>query len=288
MFVVTGATGGLGRATVEALLARGVPAERIAAVVRKPERAADLAARGVQLRQADYDRPETLAPAFADAERLLFVSSTGPDEARVAQHRAVVAAATEAGVGLLAYTSVLAADTSPLVLAEVHRITERVIAESGLPSVLLRNGWYTENHAAGLPRAVESGVLVGSAGKGRAAFAARADFAEAAATVLTGEDQAGKVYELTGDTAHSLADLAAEASAAAGRPVRYEDLTPERYTEFLGSFGLPDFAVELVVDADVRISEGALETVTGDLAELLGRPTTPPSATIAGILAAAA
>ncbi|UED83839.1 NAD(P)H-binding protein [Streptomyces profundus] len=287
MIVVTGATGGLGRATVEGLLARGVPAERIAAVVRAPERAADLAALGVQVRRADYTRPETLAPAFGDAEKLLFVSSTGPDEARVAQHRAVVAAATEARVGLLAYTSVFAADTSPLALAEVHRDTERAIAESGLPSVLLRNGWYTENHAAGLPRAVDSGVLLGSAGEGRVAFAARADYAEAAATVLTRDDQAGKVHELTGDTAYGLADLAAEAASLSGRPVGYEDLAPERYAELLGSAGVPDFGVALLVDADLRIAEGALATVTGDLAELLGRPTTPPSVTIANILAAA-
>ncbi|MGK5499221.1 NAD(P)H-binding protein [Streptomyces sp. URMC 125] len=284
MIVVTGATGQFGRLAVEKLLARGVPAAEIAAAVRTPERAADLAARGVEVREADYDRPETLAPAFAGADKLLFVSANGPDALRIAQHRAVVAAAREAGVGLVAYTSVVDADTNPLGLARVHRDTEAALAGAGLPTVLLRNGWYTENYTATLPDAVERGAIVGSAGEGRIASAARADYAEAAAAVLTRDDQAGRVYELTGDRAWTLAELAAAATAVSGREVVYTDLPAEQYARILTDAGLPDFLVELLVDSDTKVAQGALERVAGDLPALLGRPATPLSDSVAEAL----
>lgn len=282
MIVVTGATGQFGRQAVTHLIRLGVPATEIAAAVRTPAKAADL---GVEVREADYDRPETLVPAFTGADALLLVSSTGPDDQRIVQHRAAVTAAQQAGVGLIAYTSIVEADTNPIGLARVHLDTERAIAESGLPAVLLRNGWYTENHTVALPDAVERGVLAGSAGDGRIASAARADYAEAAAVVLTLDGQAGTVYELTGDTSWSLTQLAAEAAAASGKPVSYADLPPEEYARILTSAGLPGFAVDLVVDADVQTSRGALATVTGDLSRLLGRPTTPLSTTVAAALA---
>ncbi|WP_031507310.1 SDR family oxidoreductase [Streptomyces megasporus] len=284
MIVVTGATGQFGRLAVEKLLDRGVPAADLAVAVRAPEKAADLAERGVTVREADYDRPETLAPAFAGADKLLFVSANGPDDLRVVQHRAVVAAAKEAGVGLVAYTSVVGADTNPLGLARVHRETEAALAESGLPTVLLRNGWYTENYTATLADSVERGTIVGSAGAGRVASATRADLAEAAAVVLTRDDQAGKVYELTGDTAWTLADLAAEATAVSGKEVVYNDLPAEQYRRILTDAGLPAFFVELLVDSDVKISQGALARTTGDLTTLLGRPATPLSDAVAEAL----
>ncbi|NJP99607.1 NAD(P)H-binding protein [Streptomyces zingiberis] len=286
MIVVTGATGHFGRQVIVHLLRRGTPADRIAAAVRTPAKAADLAERGVEIRLADYDRPETLLPAFTGADKLLLVSSTGPDDARITQHRAAVEAAAEAGAGLLAYTSVAGAPTNPLGLARVHRDTEQAVAGSGLPAVLLRNGWYTENYTAALPGAVERGTLVGSAGQGRIASAARADLAEAAAEVLTRDDQAGKVYELTGDTTWSLPELAAEAAARSGRPVTYTDLPAERYRQILAEAGLPGFVAELIVDADVQVSRGALAGVTADLSGLLGRPATPLSAVVAQALAA--
>ncbi|MTE18900.1 NAD(P)H-binding protein [Streptomyces sp. TRM43335] len=284
MIVVTGATGQFGRLAVEKLIGRGVPAAEIAAAVRTPEKAADLAARGVEVREADYDRPETLAPAFAGADKLLFVSANGPDDLRIAQHRAVVAAAREAEVGLVAYTSIVDADTNPLGLARVHRDTEAALAGSGLPTVLLRNGWYTENYTAALPDAVERGAIVGSAGEGRIASAGRADYAEAAAAVLTRDGQAGKVYELTGDRTWTLADLAAAATAVSGREVVYTDLPAEQYARILTDAGLPDFVVELVVDSDTKVAQGALERVTDDLPTLLGRPTTPLSDSVAEAL----
>lgn len=285
MIVVTGATGGLGNGAVRALLARGVPAGEVVAAVRTPEKAADLAALGVTVREADYDRPETLGPAFAGARKLLLVSSTGPDEVRVVQHRAAVEAARAAGVGLLAYTSVVNADANPLALAETHRATERAIAESGLPSVLLRNGWYTENYLWPLPEALSRGELLGAAGQGLVASAARADFAEAAAEVLVRDGQAGRTYELTGSTTWTLAELAAEAAKVTGRPLVYRDLPPERLAETLAAGGLPPFVVELSVDSDVRVSEGALATVTDELPTLLGRPTTPMATSVAAFLA---
>lgn len=285
MIVVTGATGQFGRQVIEQLVKRGIPTAQIAAAVRTPDKAADLAALGVELRVADYDRPETLASAFAGADKVLLVSSTGPDELRITQHAAAIDAAKEAGVGLLAYTSVVQADSNPLGLARVHREAEQAIKRSGLPAVLLRNSWYTENYTGDLAGAAQRGAIIGSAGQGRVASAARADFAEAAAVVLTLDDQAGKVYELTGDTAWTLPELAAETAVQSGAEVGYTDLPAEEYARILTSFGLPDFVVELIVDADVQVSRGALAIVTGDLSRLLGRPTTPLSATVAAALA---
>ncbi|WP_411076345.1 SDR family oxidoreductase [Streptomyces sp. cmx-4-7] len=281
MIVVTGATGQFGRQVIEHLLERGVPADRIAAAVRTPAKAADLADRGVEVRLADYEKPETLLTAFDGAHKLLLVSSTGPDDARIVQHRTAVEAAAKTGVGLIAYTSVTDAPTSPLDLARVHRDTEQAIADAGLPAVLLRNGWYTENYTATLPDAVARGAIAGSAGQGRIASATRADFAEAAAVVLTRDDEAGKVYDLTGDTAWTLPELAAETAAQSGRPVTYADLPAEQYRQILAGAGLPDFLADLIVDADVQVSHGALAHVTPDLSGLLGRPTTPLSAAVA-------
>lgn len=274
MIVVTGATGQFGRLAVENLRKRGVPAAEITVAVRDTDKAADLLAEGVTVREADYDRPETLVPAFTGADKLLFVSANGPDDLRITQHRAVVTAARQAGVGLVAYTSITEADTNPIGLSRVHRDTEAALADAGLPTVLLRNGWYTENYTANLPGSVERGAIVGSAGDGRIASATRADLAEAAAVVLTRENQAGKVYELTGDTAWTPAELAAEATAVSGTDVVYTDLPAEQYADILTGAGLPGFLVELLVDADVKISQGALAKVTGDLSALLGRPTT--------------
>ncbi|WP_330321064.1 NAD(P)H-binding protein [Streptomyces clavifer] len=286
MIVVTGATGRFGRQVIEHLLLRGVPAAQVVAAARTPAKAAGLAALGVEVRTADYDRPETLSAAFAGADKVLLVSSTGSDATRVAQHRSAIDAAATSGVDLVAYTSVTRAPTNPMGLARVHRATEQAIADAGLPAVVLRNGWYTENHTAALPGAVARGTLTGSAGDGRIAFATRADLAEAAAAVLTLDDQAGKTYDLTGDTAWTLSELAAEAAARSGTPLPYVDLPAEQYRQILHRAGLPEPAVDLIVDADVQISHGALAHVTSDLTSLLGRPTTPLSVTVAQTLRA--
>lgn len=213
MIAITGASGQLGRLAIDALL-RTTPAQDLVALVRTPAKAQDLAARGVTVRQADYADPAGWDAALQGVRRLLLVSSSEVGQ-RVAQHRTVIDAARRAGVELLAYTSVLHADTSALELAREHRDTEALLRASGVPHVLLRNGWYTENYLAGVGAALQHGVLAGSAGEGRIASAARADYAEAAAAVLQAPDQAGKVHELAGDSAYTLAELAAEISRAA-------------------------------------------------------------------------
>lgn len=287
MIVVTGATGQLGRLVVHSLL-RSVPAGEIVAAVRQPDKAADLAALGVQVRQADYDQPATLAAALAGADKVLLVSSSEVGR-RVPQHRAVIDAAKAQGVRLLAYTSVLHADTSPLGLAPEHRQTEAAIAASGVPAVLLRNGWYTENYTAGIPAALAHGALLGSAGQGRIASATRADYADAAAAVLaSGEDQAGRIHELAGDQAYTLADLAAEISRQSGKAVAYQDLPQPQYQAALEQAGLPAPLAAMIADSDAAAAKGALFDDGRQLSALIGRPTTPLAQAVAAQLETAA
>ena len=283
MIVITGASGQLGRLVIEALLKK-IPASEIVAAVRKPESVADFAARGVQVRIADYDQPATLASAFAGADKLLLISANEVGR-RLPQHRAVIEAAKAAGVGLVAYTSILHADTSPLPLAAEHKATEALLAASGLPHVLLRNGWYTENYLASVPVALQHGAVFGSAGEGRIASASRADYAEAAATVLLAQNQAGKVYELAGDTSYTLAELAAEIGRQTGKAVVYTDLPEADYTGALLAAGLPDWLAELLASSDVGASKGGLFDTSRSLSQLIGRPTTPLAESLAQTLA---
>jgi NAD(P)H dehydrogenase (quinone) len=273
MIVVTGATGQLGRLVVEGLLKKVPPAEVVAAV-RDPAKAAEFAARGVQVRRADYDDPASLATAFAGADKVLLISSSTPG-GRLAQHEAVVTAAREAGVGHLAYTSVLAADTTKLSLAPDHQATEEIIRASGVPFTFLRNGWYTENYAQTIAQALASGSFAGSAGEGRLGGVPRIDFAEAAVEVLTGDGHEGRVYELAADEPWSYADLAAAVTAASGTPVTYQDLPIERYRQVLVGAGLPEPVAAMLADADRGIADGELASDSGDLRRLIGRPTTP-------------
>ena len=282
MIVVTGASGQLGRLVIQSLL-RKVPAGEIVAAVRDPKRVQDLAQLGVQVRQADYNQPATLLSAFAGADKVLLISSSEIGQ-RVAQHAAVIAAAQQAKVKLLAYTSLLHADRSPLGLADEHRQTEALLQESGLPSVLLRNGWYTENYLASIPAALAHGVLLGSAGEGRIASATRADYAEAAATVLTLDAQAGRVYELAGDQAYSLSELAAELSRQSGQPVRYQDLPEAEFQAALLAAGLPAEVASLLADSDAGASRGGLFDDGRQLSALLGRPTTSLTEAVAEAL----
>lgn len=273
MIVVTGATGQLGRLVITALL-KTVPAAQIVAAVRRPEAAADLAALGVQVRAADYNQPASLDAAFQGAQKVLLISSSEVGQ-RVDQHRQVIEAARRAGVQLLAYTSVLRAEGSPLALAAEHVATEALLKASGLPHVLLRNGWYTENYLASVGAALQHGALIGSAGEGRIATAARADYAEAAAAVLTTPDQAGRVYELAGDQAFTLAEFAAELSRLSGKTVPYVDLPQAEYAAALEGAGLPGPFAALLADSDVGASKGALFDDQGQLSRLIGRATTP-------------
>ena len=271
MIVVTGATGQLGRLVIQSLLTK-VQASQIVAAVRQPERAADLAALGVQVRQADYSQPPTLDAAFAGADKVLLISSSELGQ-RTAQHRNVIDAAKRAGVGLLAYTSVLRADTSELGLAAEHVATEALIKASGLHYVLLRNGWYTENYLASVQPALQHSAFIGCAGEGQIASAARADYAEAAAMALTLPAQAGKVYELAGDSAYTLAGFAAELSRQTGKAIPYVNLPEADFKGALLGAGLPEPLAALLADSDTAASKGALMDGGKRLSTLIGRPT---------------
>jgi NAD(P)H dehydrogenase (quinone) len=277
--VVTGATGHLGRLVVESLLERGVPAGQIVAAGRSIDKLNDLADRGVQVKHIDFTQPETLAEAFAGADKVLLVSSSEVGQ-RAAQHRNAIAAAREAGVGLLAYTSIAKADTTQMLLAAEHRETEEAIRESGIPFVLLRNGWYAENYTDQLTVTLQHGAVLGSAGDGRVSAATRADFADAAAAVLAGDGHAGNVYELGGDEAFTLPELAAEVSRQSGTEVVYRDLPFEEYKQVLVGVGLPEPAAAVFADSDLGIARGDLLIDSGDLSRLIGRPTTPLAAAV--------
>ncbi|MFH8466303.1 SDR family oxidoreductase [Streptomyces sp. NPDC017991] len=268
---VTGAGGQLGGLVVEALLRKKTP---VVAIVRNRASAAGPAEQGADLRQATYDDPGLLDEALAGVRRLLLISG-GELRVRVDQHVNVIRAAERAGVELLAYTSIPNAHRNPMIMAQDHKATEAALLEADVPHTFLRNGWYWENYVPGLARAVETGVMYGAARDGRVSGAARADLAEAAATVLTSEGHAGRVYELGGD-AVTYADLAAAMSEAAGKPVRYQDLPPEDFTAGLVRAGVPTGFARVLTDAELRIAEDALFTDSGDLAELTGHPATSP------------
>ncbi|MGW1897038.1 SDR family oxidoreductase [Streptomyces hirsutus] len=270
--VVTGATGNLGRHVVEQLLEK-VPAEQVTAVVRSPEKAADLAERGVRLTVADYNAPETLDGVFAAGDKVLLISGSEVGADRVGQHTAVIDAAKAAGVALLAYTSAPKALTAAL--ADDHRGTEKALLDSGVPYVLLRNGWYHEVYTENLGPVLEHNAVVAAAGEGRISSAARADYAAAAVAVLTGEGHENKTYELGGDQAWSLAEYAAELSRQTGKEIAYRQVTVEELTGILTGAGLPEPVAAVFAGVDASIEKGELVVTSGDLARLAGHPTTP-------------
>ena len=271
MIVITGATGQLGRLVIASLL-KTIPASNIIAAVRSFDKAKDLSDLGVQLRYADYNQPDTWDIVLAGASKVLLISSTEIGQ-RFEQHRTVIDAAKRANVELLAYTSVLHADTSPLGLAPEHLSTEQYLANAKVPFVILRHGWYTENYTASLAVSIAQGALYGCAANGKIASASRVDYAEADATVLTTEGQAGKVYELAGDTAYTLSELAAEVSLQIGKEINYIDLPEREYRAILVKAGLPDAVAQLIADSDAGASQGALFDNDRQLSQLIGRPT---------------
>jgi NAD(P)H dehydrogenase (quinone) len=274
IFAVTGATGHLGTLAIEAMLERGIAPRNIVAIGRSTQKLAELEAQGVQVRAADYTKPDTLAAAFAGVDRLLFISGSEVGQ-RVAQHTNVVTAAKDAGIGFIAYTSAPAADTSDLVLAPEHKATEAIIRASGIPFAFLRNGWYTENYAQVLEQARHTGLIIASLGDGRVASASRRDYAEAAAVVLTGEGHAGKVYELSGDTSWDYVELAGTIADLIGREVTYRRVTPREHRTILTDAGVPLPQAEFVVALDGNTRDGLLAGTNGELSALIGRATTP-------------
>ena len=272
-YVITGATGHLGRLVVEDLLRRGVPAGDITATGRDITKAKDLADHGVRVLAIDYDDPASLDAAFRGADRILLISASEPGR-RARQHENAIDAAARAGAGLLAYTSIANAGTTTMRLAAEHQATEAVLRASGLSYVLLRNSWYVESYTAQVPAILQRGSLASSAGDGRVSAATRADYAAAAAAVLTGDGHGGRAYELGGDEAFTLAELAAEIGAQAGQPVSYLDLPEDEYARVLTSAGLPEVAAVTLADADRGLARGDLFVDSGHLRQLIGRPTT--------------
>jgi NAD(P)H dehydrogenase (quinone) len=283
MIVITGATGQLGRLVIDNLL-KSVPAAQIVAAVRNPDKAADLAASGLQVRKADYDEPSTLDSAFHGATKVLLISSNDLGK-RITQHQAVVDAAKRAKVQLIAYTSLLHADSSPLALADEHRQTEVSILASGLPYALLRNGWYTENYALAIPAALAHNALIGSSGEGRISSASRDDYAAAAAAVLTSNLQGNHIYELAGDASYTLAEFAAEISKQSKKLVSYVNMPELDYKAALVAAGMPEHMAGVLADSGIGASAGGLFDDSKQLSKLIGRPTTPMKETVAWALA---
>ena len=276
---VTGATGQLGRLVIENLK-KSVSADSIVAFVRNPEKASDL---GVQAIEFDYKKAEGLASALKGIDKLLLISGNELGN-RFPQHAAVVEAAKQAGVKHILYTSILHADNSPLSLAQEHYATEKAILASGLTYTILRNGWYTENYTGSAKGAVGAGAFIGNAGDGKIASAARVDYAEAAAVVLVGAGHENKTYELAGDEAYTLTELAAEISKQSGKEIPYNNLTEAEYAGILKSFGLPNALAEMLADSDTGASKGGLFDDSHVLSTLIGRPTTPLAKVVADAL----
>ena len=273
---ITGATGQLGRLVVSKLKAK-VSSDDLAALVRSVEKASDL---GIETREADYDKPETLDRALQGIDTLLLISASEIGK-RSRQHANVIAAAKRTDVKWIVYTSLLHADTSLIDLATEHMATEKALKESGIPYTVLRNGWYTENYTGSIPGAIAGGALLGCAGKGRISTATRADYAEAAVAVLTTPGHEGKVYELAGDSAWTLADLAAEISRVCGKNIPYKNMEAEEYAEVLKGFGLPEGLAKAIAGWDVAASKDALFDDSRQLSKLIGRATTPMPVTVA-------
>jgi NAD(P)H dehydrogenase (quinone) len=272
MIAVTGANGHLGRLVIEEL-SKVLPGIQIVAAVRNPEKSSSFTTPRLQVREADYARSGTLSTAFQGVKRVLLVSAASVSQ-RFELHKAVIDASKEAGVELFVYTSLLRADSSEIFLAREHKQTEDYIRASGLPFVILRNGWYLENHTSSLRSAVDQGALIGSSNEGRFASASRADYAAAAAAVLTQPISGNKTYELAGDRSFSMAELASEISRQLGRDVPYKNLSSEEYSAVLLSLGLPQMTVDVIIDADRNAITGDLDSSSRDLSGLIGRPTT--------------
>ncbi|MBL5967062.1 SDR family oxidoreductase [Lelliottia amnigena] len=282
MIAITGATGQLGQHVIEHLL-KTVSASQIVAIVRNPAKADALSKQGIIVRQADYTDQAAFTAALTGVEKLLLISSSEVGQ-REPQHKNVINAAKAAGVKFIAYTSLLHADKSPLGLADEHVATEKALADSGIPYALLRNGWYTENYLASAPPAIEHGVFIGAAGDGKIAAATRADYAAAAATVIAQDGHAGNVYELAGDSAWTLSELAAELSKQSGKPVTYQNLSEADFAAALKGVGLPAGLADMLADSDTGASKGGLFDDSHTLSKLIGRATTPLAESVKSIL----
>ena len=271
MIVVTGANGKLGQLVIKDLIQRK-GAHQIVAAVRQPEKAIELKQIGVEVRQADYNKPDSLVQAFSGADQVLLISSSEIGQ-REAQHKAVIQAAQKAGVKHIVYTSILGADKSTLGLSKEHLATEKEIIKSGLTYTILRNGWYLENHTENMGAALEHGVVLGAAGEGQFSSASRADYAAAAAQVLTSSGHENKIYELAGSQSFTLEKHAEELSVLSGKNIVYKNMPEKEFENVLMTFGLPQAFANLLADSDTGASKGGLFSSSNELSVLIGRPT---------------
>ena len=263
---ITGATGQLGTLALEQLKSR-TDAANLVALVRSPEKVKEVAAEAF-----DYDKPEGLAESLKGIDSLLLISGNEIGQ-RARQHENVIKAAKEAGVKWLIYTSILKADSSTISLAAEHLATEKLLKASGIPFTILRNGWYTENYTGSISGALSAGAFIGSAEDGKISSAVRADFAEAIAVVLTTDGHEGKIYELAGDEAYTLSELAAEISKQSNKDIPYQNLPEEEYSKALKGMGLPEGIADAIASWDVSASKGDLYSEDNTLSKLIGRPT---------------
>lgn len=273
--LVTGATGKLGKKVVETLL-KTVPANQLAVSVRNPEKAEELRTRGVEVRQGDFDRPETLDTAFAGIDRLLIISADGDNETRIRQHSNAVVAAERAGVKFIAYTSLANAKESKNFLAPTHQATEESILKTGIPYSFLRNNWYLENEISSIQGVQAGAPWVTSAGNGKVGWALQQDYAEAAASVLSGNGHENTIYELSGKLL-TQEELASAVGNVLGKEVPVQQVDDATYADIMKSVGLPDFLIPMLIDIQKGVREGTLEVESNDFEKLLGRSATPIS-----------
>ncbi|CAN7596172.1 SDR family oxidoreductase [Peribacillus frigoritolerans] len=273
--LVTGATGKLGTKVVETLL-KTVPANQLAVSVRSPEKAEELRTRGVDVRQGDFDRPETLDTAFAGIDRLLIISADGDNETRIRQHSNAVVAAERAGVKFIAYTSLANAKESKNFLAPTHQATEESILKTGIPYSFLRNNWYLENEISSIQGVQAGAPWVTSAGNGKVGWALQQDYAEAAASVLSGNGHENTIYELSGKLL-TQEELASAVGNVLGKEVPVQQVDDATYADIMKNVGLPDFLIPMLVDIQKGVREGTLEVESNDFEKLLGRSATPIS-----------
>jgi NAD(P)H dehydrogenase (quinone) len=270
MILVTGATGGLGHETIDALLTI-TPATEIAALVRDAGKATDLVQRGVDVRQADYFDHPALVQAFQGIEKVLLVSSVAFTD-RVSQHRNVIDAAKEAGVKHLFYTSIQR--SSDFVMPQVTEsdlATEAYLKASGLAYTILHNGYYFEGLGYLIGTEVPESEIRVPAGEGKIAFVKRTELAAATAALLTSEGHDNQSYTLTGSEAYSFHDVARELSALAGRPITYQSIEPAPYIAQKVAAGFPDFVATFFAQWGAAAEHGMLAGKDDTVERLLGR-----------------
>lgn len=270
---VTGASGQLGQLVIKHLLARGVAPSRIVAGTRSPEKLADLAAAGIEVRKADFEDLRGLTEAFNGAGTVLIISTDMLDgtDTRLKQHRNAVSAAVAAGIERLAYTSLPNPESSLLTFAPDHLGTEQAIKATGLPYVFFRNGWYRENLLRGLPNALKSGQWHSAAEGGRTSYVGREDIAEAIAAALATSTPESRTYTLTGAEALSTEEIARLASQATGKPLSVVHVTDGQLAAGLKAAGVPEIFASLLVSAEAEMRAGNLSIVTDHVESLIGR-----------------